>query len=118
MQDGEHRIVRSDAHEEHSQEVIIFMRRILGVPDASYYTKEQVDELLSQKRQIAGYIHDRQRSESYDNKFYVVIVLAFIFGFSALILWRRPDYFPELLSFLAGLFGGGLGGYGLARIKN
>lgn len=95
----------------------ILMQKVLGADNTPDFTKEQVDELLSQKRQITGYVHDDKKRDSWDNKFYLVIVLIFVLIFSCLVLWKKPELFNETLSFLAGTFGGGLGGYGLASRK-
>jgi len=81
-------------------------------------TERQVDEVLSQRRQVIGYIHDDKKTDSYDSKFYLVVVLIFILVFSGLVLWFKSDLFPEVLSFLAGLFGGGIGGYGFGKIRS
>lgn len=105
------------AREEKSSEMSILLEKVLGSDNTPNFTKEQVDELLSQKREITGFIHNDKQQESWDSKFCFIVVLAFILIFSVLILWKKPDLFNEVLSFLAGLFGGGLGGYGLGSRK-
>lgn len=97
---------------ETTHELSILMQRVLGTDNSPDFTSEQVDELLSQKRQVNEFVHEDKKRDSADAKFYMVVILVFILLFTALILWRRPDYFGEVLSFLAGLFGGSLGGYG------
>jgi hypothetical protein len=103
--------------EENTQEMSILMQKVLGTDRTPDFTKEQVDELLSQKREITGYIHDDKKRDSWDSKFYLVILLTFVLLFSCLVLWKKPDLFNEVLSFLTGAFGGGLGGYGLGSKK-
>lgn len=103
--------------EENSHEISLLMQRVLGQDNTPDFTPEQIDELLSQKREITGFIHEDKKRDSWDGKFYLVIILCFILAFSALVLSKEPDLFGEVLSFLAGLFGGGLGGYGLATRK-
>ena len=115
--DGERGIVTTPMHEEHSQELSILLQRVLGTDEAPALSAEQVDELLSQKREITRYIHEDRERESADNKWYFAGILLFILIFSGLVLKQRPDLFSEVLSFLAGLFGGGLGGYGFASKK-
>lgn len=100
-----------------SQELSILMQRVLGTDNTPEFTKEQVDELLSQKREVSKYIHEDKIRESKDSKFYIVIILLFVFAFSSLILFKRPELFSEVLSFLAGLFGGAFGGYGWSQRK-
>jgi hypothetical protein len=95
----------------------ILMQKVLGSDNSPDFTKEQVDELLSQKREITGYIHEDKKSDSWDNKFYLVAILIFVLLFSCLVLWKKPEFFSEVLSFLTGVFGGGLGGYGWANKK-
>ena len=100
---------------ENTQELSVLLSKALGTDNTPEFTKEQVDELLSQKSKITDYIHEDRKQESWDNKFYLVIVVVFILLFSGLVLWKNPALFNEVLYFLAGLFGGGLGGYGLAN---
>lgn len=100
--------------QEVSQELSILLQKVLGADNTPNFTKEQVDELLSQKREITKFIHEDKKSESRDGKFYLIIILAFILLFSGLVLWKKPELFSEVLSFLTGALGGGLGGYGLA----
>lgn len=104
-------------HEENSHELSILLQKVLGADNNPNFTKEQVDELLSQKRETTGYIHKDKIRDSWDSKFYLITILTFILIFSSLILYKKPDLFNEVLSFLAGIFGGGLGGYGLALNK-
>jgi cytochrome c1 len=81
-------------------------------------TEKQVDEILAQKSKIIDYVHrDKQRS-SYDSKFYLIVVLIFVLIFSGLVIYFKPDLFSQVLSFLTGIFGGGLGGYGFGKLKD
>ena len=110
-------IVQAAPHEENSQELSILLHKVLGATNTPNFTKEQIDELLSQKREITGYVHADKKQEAWDSKFYLTVIFLFVLVFSGLVLWKKPDSFGEVLSFLAGLFGGGLGGYGLASKK-
>jgi hypothetical protein len=95
----------------------LLFQSVPGVDGVHFFTKEQIDELLSQKREVYGFIYKNQKQYSWDSKFYLVIMLAFILSFSGLVIWKKPDLFGEVLSFLTGAFGGGLGGYGLAFVR-
>lgn len=105
------------SREENSQEMSILMQKVLGSDNTPDFTEEQVDELLSQKRETTGYIHADKQRESYDNKFYIIVVCIFIFAFSALVLKFYAEVFPQVLSLAVGLFGGGAGGYALGKSK-
>lgn len=107
-----HPVIREDSHE-----LSFLLQRVLGADNTPNFTEKQVDELLAQKREIAGFIHNDKKRESDDERFYLMVTLLFVVLFSGLVLWREPDLFKEVLTFLAGLFGGGLGGYGLASRK-
>ena len=109
---------KSLIREENSQEMSILLQKIFGSDNTPNFTKEQVDELLAQKREVTGYIHKDKIQESKDNKFYFVAIILFILIFSGGVLWKHPDLFNMVLGFLAGLFGGSLGGYGFASKNN
>ena len=64
--------------EERSHELSILLQKVLGTDNSPDFTKEQIDELLSQKREITGYVHKDKIQESWDSKFYLVIILLFI----------------------------------------
>lgn len=119
MPNRESEVVTATPHrsEENSQELSILMQKVLGTDSAPDFTKEQVDELLSQKRETAGYIHADKKRESYDNKFYLVVICIFVIVFSALVLKYYPEVFSQVLSLVIGLFGGGAGGYAVAKSK-
>jgi len=110
--------IASPVREENSQEMSILLQKVLGNENVPEFTKEQVDEILSQKREITNFIHEDKKRESGDNKFYLVVVLIFICIFAGGVLFNEPEYFDVVLSFLAGIFGGGLGGYGLGLKKS
>lgn len=110
--------VTPQPREESSQELSILMQKVLGTDNTPDFTKEQVDELLSQKRETTGYIHADKKRESYDNKFYLVTVCAFVIVFSALVLKYYPEVFSQVLSLVVGLFGGGASGYAVGKSKN
>ncbi len=118
MPDKESEVVTATPHqrEENSQELSILMQKILGTDSTPDFTKEQVDELLSQKRETTGYIHADKIRESSDNRFFLVIICIFVFLFSALVLIYYPEAFSEVLSLIVGLFGGY--GYGVGKGKN
>ncbi len=115
MPEEDKSIATSQPREENSHEMSILLQKVLGADNTPNFTKEQVDELLSQKREITGYIHEDKKRESRDSKFYLLVVLIFVILFSGLVMWKKPDLFSEVLSFLTGAFGGGLGGYGIAQ---
>ena len=92
----------------------IIKRQALSLDFSPRYTTGQVDEMMSQSRLVIQNLHDENKQKSWDSKFTFSLTLMFIFGFSALVLIIKPDLFDQVLSFLAGAFGGGLGGYGLA----
>lgn len=93
----------------------LLLQKIAGEDGASDLSESQVNEVLAQRRQVTDYIHKDRERESFDLKFYLVIILVFILIFSGGVLWRKPDAFSEVLSLLIGLFGGGFGGYGRYR---
>lgn len=95
------------------QTLSVLLQKVIGQDSSPDLTKEQVDEVLSQQRQVKEYIHEDRKRESYDSKFYLITILAFILIFSGIVLWKYPDAFSEVLSLLVGLFGGAFGGYGL-----
>lgn len=100
-----------------SQQLSVLMQRVIGLDNTSNFTPQQVDEVLAQRREISGYIHKDRVRDSWDSKFYLVAILIFVLIFSGSVLYLKPDLFAEVLSFLAGIFGGGLGGYGFAKAK-
>lgn len=102
----------STSQSETSHEFSILMQRVLNADNSPDFTSEQIDELLAQKRQVNEFVHEDKKRESENSKFFLTVVLLFILIFSAMIVWKLPEYFGEVLSFLAGLFGGTLGGYG------
>ncbi len=105
------------SREEKSQELNILLQKMFGSDKTPDLTKEQIDELLSQKREITRYIHEDKKQDSWDSKFYLVVVLLFTLALSGLVLWKKPDLLNEVLSFLGGLFGGGFAGYGVGSRK-
>jgi hypothetical protein len=90
------------------------MQRAMGHENVPKLTESQVDEVLAQRRQVMDYIHDDNTRDSYDAKFYLVVVLIFITVFSLIVIYWKPELFSQVLSFLAGIFGGGLGGVRLS----
>ena len=110
-------ITERPVREENSQQLSILLQKAIGVESAPNFTEQQVDELLSQRREIAGYVQADKKRDSMDSKIYFIGILVFILIFSGFILYKDPNMFPSVLSFLAGLFGGGVGGYGWAKSK-
>lgn len=100
-----------------SQQLSILLQRAMGADTTPNFTEAQVDEMLSQRREISKYIYDDKKQDSKDSKFNLIVVLIFILLFSGGVLIYKPELFSQVLSFLAGLFGGGLGGYGWAKSK-
>lgn len=105
-----------EKRDEVSQQFNVLLQKMIG-ENSPNFTKEQVDEILSQRREIAGYIHKDRKTESYDGKFYLIVIISFILIFSGLVLWAKPDIFSQVLSLIVGLFGGGIGGYGFGKSK-
>lgn len=103
----------SGTSQEHT--LSILMQKVLGQDNTPNLTEKQVDELLSQRREITSYIHEDKKRESRDSKFGLVTILVFILLFSGLVLWKYPGSFSEVLSLLIGLFGGAFGGYGYGK---
>lgn len=97
--------------QETQQEISILLQKIMGQDNVPSLSDAQISELLAQRREIANYIHEDKKRESYDAKFLFVGVLTFVLIFSALVLWKKPDVFSEVLSLIVGLLGGGAGGY-------
>lgn len=97
------------------QTLSILLQKAMGQDTSPDLTKEQVDEVLSQQRQVKEYIHRDRERESFDSKFYLISILVFILIFAGAVLWKYPDFFPEVLSLLIGLFGGAFGGYGFGK---
>ena len=109
---------KADRRDETSQQFSVLFQKIMGLENTPNFTKEQIDELLSQRRQIAAYIHEDRKTDSYDTKFYLVAIIAFILFFSGLVLRMKPEIFSEVLSLIVGLLGGGAAGFGIGKIKN
>jgi hypothetical protein len=77
-------------------------------------SENQVNEVLSQRREVNGYIHEErmQRHERYkigskDKRLYFFLALLF----SVLVMCLKPEYFTEVLFALLGF----AGGYGVGR---
>ncbi len=104
--------------EENSQEMSILLQKVLGTESVPEFTREQVDEVLSQKREVTNFIHEDKKRESKNNRFYLGFILVFILLFAGMVLFKDPEYFDIVLGFLAGIFGGGIGGYGLGLRKS
>ena len=105
------------ADEVSTQQLSVLVQRAMGLENAPKFTESQIDEVLSQRRQVFDHIHSDNQRDSWDSKFYLIVILVFILIFAGAVLNWKPDLFSQVLSFLAGIFGGGLGGYGYA-LKN
>jgi len=105
---------KSSQHTE--RELSILLQKAIG-GDTPNLSEKQVDEVLSQRRKIAEFVHEDRQRDSYDMKFYLIGILLFVLLFSGLVLWKKPDVFSEVLSLIVGLFGGGVGGYGIGKTK-
>src|ERR1700722_215113 len=95
----------------------ILLQKIVG-GNTFTPTEKQVDEILAQRAKVIDYVHEDKKIASADSRFYLKMVLVFVLIFAALVLWLDKDIFSQVLSFLAGLFGGGLGGYGFGKLKD
>lgn len=104
--------------EETSQQLSILLQKITGAENTQVFTEEQTNEILSQRRKITEYVHEDRKRDSYDGKFYLVVVVLFVFAFSALVLHLYPEVFSQVLGLVIGLFGGGAGGYAIGKSKN
>ncbi len=109
---------RVNTTEETSQQLSILLQKITGDGNVSNFTVEQTNEILSQRRKITEYVHEDRKRESYDAKFYLIVIVVFVFFFSALVLKFYPEVFPQVLSLVIGLFGGGGVGYSIGKSKN
>lgn len=98
------------------KELTFLLQKAIG-GDTPNLSETQVDEVLAQRKEIAGFVHEDRKRESFDTKFILIGILIFVLLFSCLVLWKKPDVFSEVLSLIVGLFGGGAGGYGLGKSK-
>lgn len=105
-------------NEETSQQLSILLQKITGTDNPPVFTEEQTNEILSQRRKITEYIHEDRKKDSYDSKFYLVVIVLFVFAFSALVLHKYPEIFSQVLSLVIGLFGGGASGYAIGKSRN
>ena len=105
-------VVPNQSNTETTQTMNLLLQKMVG-DNTPNLTEIQVNELLLQRKHFAGLMHEDKKRESKDSRFYLVVVLLFILLFSGLVIWVKPDLFTQVLSLIAGLFGGGLGGYGL-----
>lgn len=84
--------------------------------DGIDFTERHIDEILSQRKEINGFIH-KERMQKHErfkytstlNLAYVVIVLIF----SGIVLYYNEKYFTEVLFALIGFSGG----YGIGKSK-
>ena len=121
MPPKEGEIIRRDQEggsTETSQTLTLLAQKIFGADKTPPLSSEQIDKFIEQRGTIISYVHEDKMQESWDSKFYLVVILIFILAFAGGVAWKLPDYFGEVLSFVAGLFGGSLGGYGLAKIRS
>lgn len=79
---------------------------------------QQVDEILSQKRQVNEFIRDDRRDDhekfkisSKTDLHYFYGSLVFVVLIAVLVLWKKPEYFTEVLSALLEF----AGGYGVGQ---
>lgn len=94
-------------------QLTLLLQKIIGQDSTPDLTSEQIDKIIDQRSTIASYVHADKKRDSFDYKFVLIVILLFILLFSALVLWKYPDTFPQVLSLIIGLLGGGAGGYGL-----
>ncbi|MDP3764402.1 MAG: hypothetical protein Q8Q95_02155 [bacterium] len=91
----------------------ILLQKVLG--DGSFSPNEkQVDEILSQRREISGYIHKDRKRDSSDNKFYFFCALLACIAIIVLVLFFAKEFLTQVLSLIIGAFGG----YGFGKSQN
>lgn len=98
------------------QELKMMFQRIFDSNDGFDLTERQIDEALSQRREVNSYIH-KERMQKHtrfemSSKYQIYYFLA-ILVFSGIVMFYKPEYFTEVLYALFGF----LGGYGLGRHK-
>lgn len=104
--------------EETEQHIQLLLQRVIdGGPDFTP-TEKQVDEILAQRKTIYSYVHEERMQEHEEFKiskqaerFNLSVILIFMTIISAAVLWRKPEYFNQVLTGLLA-FGGG---YGIGR---
>ena len=80
--------------EEESHELSVLLQKVIGVDSGAELTPEQRDEILSQRRQITEFIHEDKQQDSYDKKFYLVVIICLFYSF-------QPSFYgKDLMSFL------------------
>ena len=99
------------ARSQMTTESLQMMMANLGNEQNLPITEQHVTEMLSQRRQINGFISDDKKRASYDQKYYLTTGLAFILIISGLVIFTHPEFFTQVLSLIIG----GFGGFGLGR---
>lgn len=74
-------------------------------------TEKQVDEILSQRRQVHDMIHKDGIRESNDKKYYFTVIIIASCVVIVLVLFFAREFLTQVLSLIIG----GLGGYGIGK---
>lgn len=106
-----------DKKKQSETHLAMMIQKVMG-EDAYVPTAQQVDEILSQKRQVNEFIRDDRKDDHEKFKIssktglhYFYGSLVFVVLIAGLVLWKKPEYFTEVLSALLGF----AGGYGVGQ---
>ena len=88
----------------------LLLQQVIG-KDSLPITEKQVDEVLSQRRQIHELMHKDKQRESLDKRFYFFATLLASLIVIILVLFFAKQFLTQVLSLIIG----GIGGYGLGR---
>ncbi|MDQ5953199.1 MAG: hypothetical protein QG551_427 [Patescibacteria group bacterium] len=97
---------------ERSDNMSMLLQKVIGT-DSFNPTEQQVDEVLSQRRQVLSYVHEDRKQESTDKKFYFTLTLVATTVIILLVLFFAKEYLTQVLSLIIG----GLGGYGIGKTQ-
>lgn len=88
----------------------ILMQKVLGEGSITP-TEKQVDEILSQRRQVHDMVHKDGIRESGDKRYYFTMIMIASFAVITLVLFFAREFLTQVLSLIIG----GLGGYGIGK---
>lgn len=71
-------------HDENKKSLLL--KKVSEYDPISRYTESQTDEILSQRREMVSFAYKSVLQNSWDNKFYLVAIFFFIFGFAGMVL--------------------------------
>ena len=75
------------------QEVSLLLQKIIGQDNTPPLNETQVSEVLAQRRQIADFVHQDRKRESYDSKFILLAVLNLYFYIFCFDIMEKTRYF-------------------------